>query len=242
MVKFENFSKSYVKGIKAVDNLSLEIADGDLFAFVGLNGAGKSTTIKSLVGILPFEEGRIYVDGLDIKDNIVATKKKMAYVPDNPEVYAFMKGIDYIKFILSIYGEQYNEKEVEDFAKELGIYNALGDLVSSYSHGMKQKIVLLAAFAHHPKYLILDEPFVGLDPKATHILKEKMKDYVSKGNTIFFSTHVLEVAEKLCNKVAIIKQGKLVASGNMEDVVADSSLEEVFLEIFNEKEAKVNNE
>ena len=242
MVKFEHFSKSYVKGIKAVDDLSLEIEDGDLFAFVGLNGAGKSTTIKSLVGILPFEEGKIYVDGTDIKENIVAVKRKMAYVPDNPEVYAFMKGIDYIKFILSIYGEQYNEKEVEDFAKELGIYNALGDLVSSSSHGMKQKIVLLAAFAHHPKYLILDEPFVGLDPKATHILKEKMKSYVSQGNTIFFSTHVLEVAEKLCNKVAIIKQGKLVASGNMEDVVADSSLEDVFLEIFNEKEATVSNE
>ena len=242
MVKFEHFSKSYVKGIKAVNDLSLEIEDGDLFAFVGLNGAGKSTTIKSLVGILPFEEGKIYVDGTDIKENMVAVKRKMAYVPDNPEVYAFMKGIDYIKFILSIYGEQYNEKEVEDFAKELGIYNALGDLVSSYSHGMKQKIVLLAAFAHHPKYLILDEPFVGLDPKATHILKEKMKSYVSQGNTIFFSTHVLEVAEKLCNKVAIIKQGKLVASGNMEDVVADSSLEDVFLEIFNEKEATVANE
>ncbi len=242
MIKFENFSKSYVKGIKAVDNLSLDVEDGDLFAFVGLNGAGKSTTIKSLVGILPYEEGIISVDGVDIKSDPIAIKKKMAYVPDNPEVYAFMKGIDYIKFIMSIYGVEFNEKEMEDFAKELGIYNELGDLVSSYSHGMKQKIVLLAAFLHHPKILILDEPFVGLDPKATHILKEKMKKYTEEGNTIFFSTHVLEVAEKLCNKVAIINQGKLVASGKMEDVIHDSSLENVFLEIFEDKEAKVENE
>ena len=242
MIKFENFSKSYVKGIKAVDNLSIDVEDGDLFAFVGLNGAGKSTTIKSLVGILPYEEGIISVDGVDIKSDPIAIKKKMAYVPDNPEVYAFMKGIDYIKFIMSIYGVEFNEKEMEDFAKELGIYNELGDLVSSYSHGMKQKIVLLAAFLHHPKILILDEPFVGLDPKATHILKEKMKKYTEEGNTIFFSTHVLEVAEKLCNKVAIINQGKLVASGKMEDVIHDSSLENVFLEIFEDKEAKVENE
>ena len=151
-----------------------------------------------------------------------------------------MKGIDYIKFILSIYGTPFDEKEMEDFAKELGIYNALGDLVSSYSHGMKQKIVLLAAFLHHPKILVLDEPFVGLDPKATHILKEKMKSYTEAGNTIFFSTHVLEVAEKLCNKVAIINKGKLVASGTMEDVIKDNSLENVFLEIFDEKEATTN--
>ena len=242
MIKFENFSKSYVKGIKPVDNLPLDVEDWDLFAFVGLNGAGKSTTIKSLVGILPYEEGIISVDGVDIKSDPIAIKKKMAYVPDNPEVYAFMKGIDYIKFIMSIYGVEFNEKEMEDFAKELGIYNELGDLVSSYSHGMKQKIVLLAAFLHHPKILILDEPFVGLDPKATHILKEKMKKYTEEGNTIFFSTHVLEVAEKLCNKVAIINQGKLVASGKMEDVIHDSSLENVFLEIFEDKEAKVENE
>ena len=240
MIEIKNFSKTYVKGVKAVDNLSLTIEDGDLCAFVGLNGAGKSTTIKALMGILPFEEGEILVDGRNIKSNPVEIKKEMAYVPDNPEVYAFMKGIDYIKFILSIYGTPFDEKEMEDFAKELGIYNALGDLVSSYSHGMKQKIVLLAAFLHHPRILILDEPFVGLDPKATHLLKEKMKDYTAKGNTIFFSTHVLEVAEKLCNKVAIIKKGKLVASGNMEDVIKDNSLEDVFLEIFDEKEATTN--
>ncbi len=240
MIEIKNFSKSYVKGAKAVDDLTLTISDGDLCAFVGLNGAGKSTTIKALMGILPFEEGEILVDGKNIKSNPVEIKKEMAYVPDNPEVYAFMKGIDYIKFILSIYGTPFDEKEMEDFAKELGIYNALGDLVSSYSHGMKQKIVLLAAFLHHPKILVLDEPFVGLDPKATHILKEKMKSYTEAGNTIFFSTHVLEVAEKLCNKVAIINKGKLVASGTMEDVIKDNSLENVFLEIFDEKEATTN--
>jgi ABC-2 type transport system ATP-binding protein len=231
MVKFENFSKSYVKGIKAVDNLNLEIEDGDLFAFVGLNGAGKSTTIKALMGILPFEEGKILIDGKSISEDPVGIKRKMAYVPDNPEVYSFMKGIDYIKFMLSIYGVPYNQEETESLAKELEIYNALGDLVSSYSHGMKQKIVLLAAFLHHPKTLVLDEPFVGLDPKATHILKEKMKKYTEEGNTIFFSTHVLEVAEKLCNKVAIIKEGKLIKAGDMATVIKDSSLENVFLNI-----------
>ena len=242
MIEIKNFSKSYVKDKKAVDNLTLTVEDGDLCAFVGLNGAGKSTTIKALMGILPFEEGTILVDGQDIKTNAIQIKKTMAYVPDNPEVYAFMKGIDYVKFILSIYGTPFNEKEVEDFAKELDIYKNLGDLVSSYSHGMKQKIVLLAAFMHHPKTLVLDEPFVGLDPKASHILKEKMKDYVAKGNTIFFSTHVLEVAEKLCNKVAIIKGGKLITSGTMEEVVANKSLEDVFLEISDEKEAGAINE
>lgn len=240
MIQISNFSKSYVKGVKAVDNLSLTIEDGDLCAFVGLNGAGKSTTIKALMGILPFEEGTILVDGKNIKENPIQIKKMMAYVPDNPEVYSFMKGIDYIKFILAIYGAKFNEKEMEDLAKELEIYESLGDLVSSYSHGMKQKIVLLAAFLHHPKILILDEPFVGLDPKATHILKERMKEFTKEGNTIFFSTHILEVAEKLCNKVAIIKQGKLVASGPMEDIIQDNSLEEVFLDIFEEGKEEKN--
>lgn len=231
MIQIENFSKTYAGKIKAVDNLNLEIEDGDLFAFVGLNGAGKSTTIKALVGILPFEEGTIKVDRIDIKSDPIKVKKTLAYVPDNPEVYSFMKGIDYIKFMLSIYGVPYNQEETESLAKELEIYNALGDLVSSYSHGMKQKIVLLAAFLHHPKTLVLDEPFVGLDPKATHILKEKMKKYTEEGNTIFFSTHVLEVAEKLCNKVAIIKEGKLIKAGDMATVIKDSSLENVFLNI-----------
>ncbi len=240
MIQIENFSKSYVKGVKAVDNLSLTINDGDLCAFVGLNGAGKSTTIKAIMGILPFEEGTILVNGKNIKTDSIEIKKMMAYVPDNPEVYAFMKGIDYIKFLLSIYDCPFNEEELETFAKDLGIYNNLGDLVSSYSHGMKQKIVLLAAFLHHPKILILDEPFVGLDPVATHILKEKMIEFTKEGNTVFFSTHVLEVAQKLCNKVAIIQKGKLVASGTMEEVIQDKSLEDVFLEIYKEGEQKTN--
>lgn len=240
MIQIENFSKSYVKGVKAVDNLSLTIEDGDLCAFVGLNGAGKSTTIKAIMGILPFEEGTILVNGKNIKKDAIEIKKMMAYVPDNPEVYAFMKGIDYIKFLLSIYDCPFNEEELETFAKDLGIYNNLGDLVSSYSHGMKQKIVLLAAFLHHPKILILDEPFVGLDPVATHILKEKMIEFTKEGNTVFFSTHVLEVAQKLCNKVAIIQKGKLVASGTMEEVIQDKSLEDVFLEIYKEGDNKTN--
>ena len=235
MIEIEHFSKSYEKGIKAVNDLSLTIEDGDLYAFVGLNGAGKSTTIKAIMGILPFEEGKITVNGIDIKEDPISVKKIMAYIPDNPEVYAFMKGIDYIKFILSIYQTEFDAEEVEKLAKELEIYDYLGDLVSSYSHGMKQKIVLLAAFLHHPKILILDEPFVGLDPRATHILKEKMKEFTSEGNTIFFSTHILEVAEKLCNKVAIIKKGELVTSGSMEDVIKNTTLEDVFLDIFEEK-------
>lgn len=240
MIQIENFSKTYAGKVKAVDNLNLEIEDGDLFAFVGLNGAGKSTTIKALVGILPYEEGTIKINGVDIKSDPINVKKTLAYVPDNPEVYSFMKGIDYIKFILSIYGVEYNAEETESLAKELEIYNALGDLVSSYSHGMKQKIVLLAAFLHHPKILVLDEPFVGLDPKATHILKEKMKKFTEEGNTIFFSTHVLEVAEKLCNKVAIIKEGKLIRTGDMASITKDSSLENVFLDINDSEANKVN--
>jgi len=234
MISIKNLTKTYNGTKKAVDNLSLEVDDGDIFAFVGLNGAGKSTTIKCAVGILDFEQGEIYVNGKSIKDESIEAKKDLAFVSDSPEVYAYMKGIDYIKFILSIYDKEFDEDKMLKLAKELEIDQALNNLVSSYSHGMKQKIVLLAAFLHEPKVLVLDEPFVGLDPKATHFLKELMKEYANKGNTIFFSTHVLEVAEKLCNKVAIIKEGKLVASGKMKDVIKDTNLEETFLGINNE--------
>jgi len=234
MIKILNLSKSYVEGKKAVDNVSFEVENGDIFAFVGLNGAGKSTTIKAMCGILPFEEGTIEINGKSIVTDPVNCKLEMAYVPDNPDVYAYMKGIDYVKFILSIYRTKFNEEEMITLAKEMEIFDALGDLVSSYSHGMKQKIVLLAAFLHHPKVLVLDEPFVGLDPKATHYLKEKMKAFAEEGNTIFFSTHVLEIAEKLCNKVAIIKEGKIVAWGNMEDVAGKEGLVETFLGVNNE--------
>lgn len=229
MLEIVNFSKSYVEGRKAVDEVSLKVEKGDIFAFVGLNGAGKSTTLKAIMGVLPFSEGDILIDGVSILKDPIGCKLKMAYVPDNPEVYAYMRGIDYIKFILSIYRTKFDEKEMLNLAKELDIVDALANPVSSYSHGMKQKLLLLAAFLHKPKLFILDEPFVGLDPKATHILKEKMKKFASEGGSIFFSTHILEVAEKLCNKVAIIKEGKLVANGKMEDVIGDSSLVEVFL-------------
>lgn len=234
MIEIKNYSKSYDGKKLAVDDLTLEVEDGDIFAFVGLNGAGKSTTIKSIVGILPIVEDKIYVNGIDVAKDPMTAKLQMAYVPDNPEVYSYMKGIDYVKFILSIYQVPFNEEEMIELAKKLEIYDAIGDLVSSYSHGMKQKIVLLAAFLHHPKVLILDEPFVGLDPKATHLLKEMMQELASSGATIFFSTHVLEVAEKLCNKVAIIKEGKLVVTGTMEEVTSSGSLEDVFLGVNNE--------
>ena len=229
MIEIVNFSKSYTEGKKAVDNISLKVEKGDIFAFVGLNGAGKSTTIKAIMGVLPFSEGDILIDGVSILKDPIGCKLKMAYVPDNPEVYAYMRGIDYVKFILSIYKTKFVEEEMLELAKELDIVDALANPVSSYSHGMKQKILLLAAFLHKPKVFILDEPFVGLDPKATHILKEKMIKFAKEGGSIFFSTHILEVAEKLCNKVAIIKNGKLVANGYMEDVIGDSSLVEVFL-------------
>lgn len=228
MIKIEHLTKKYGNKV-AVNDLSLTIEDGDLFAFCGLNGAGKSTTIKSIVGINKIDEGEIFVDGLSMKANAQEAKKIMAFVSDTPEVYSYMKGIDYVKFIMAIYQCPLNEQEMFDFAKELEIDGALNSLVSTYSHGMQQKIILLAAFLHHPKVLILDEPFVGLDPKATHVLKEKMKAHVKEGNTIFFSTHVLEVAEKLCNKVAIIKDGVLQACGTMAEVKGNKSLEEVFL-------------
>lgn len=234
MVTIKHLTKSYVNNVKAVDDLNLEIYDGDIFAFVGLNGAGKSTTIKSMVGILPFDEGEIYINGKSVRTNPIDCKLEMAYVSDNPEVYPYMKGIDYIRFILSIYKCPFNEEEMVQLATKLEILDSLNNLVSSYSHGMKQKIVLLAAFLHHPKVLVLDEPFVGLDPRVTHILKEMMKEYADKGNTIFFSTHVLEIAEKLCNKVAIIKEGKLVVSGTMQDVIGTKGLEEIFLGANNE--------
>jgi len=234
MIKINNLVKSY-DGVKnAVDCISFEVEQGDIFAFVGLNGAGKSTTIKCIVGIQDFNEGEIFVNNKSIKSDPIGVKKDIAFVSDSPEVYSYMKGIDYIKFIMAIYGKEFDEAKMLELAEKLEIDSALNNLVSSYSHGMKQKIVLLAAFLHEPKVLILDEPFVGLDPKATHFLKEKMKEYASQGNTIFFSTHVLEVAEKLCNKVAIIKEGKLVEVGTMEDVTKHASLEDTFLGINND--------
>lgn len=233
MIRIDKLSKSYDGKKNAIENIDLTICDGDIYGFAGLNGAGKSTTIKCLVGILPFESGEITVNGKSIKTDPVACKSEMAYIADNPEIYAYMKGIDYIKFILAIYKTPFDNAKVLKAAEEFEIADVLNNLVSSYSHGMRQKLVLLTAFLHEPKLLVLDEPFVGLDPKATHMLREMMKDYAAKGNTIFFSTHVLEVAEKLCNKVAIIKDGKIAVNGTMEEITSKGSLEEFFLEVNN---------
>ena len=233
MLKIENFSKSYQKSIKACDNLSLEIEAGDLFGFVGHNGAGKTTLLKSIAGILDFEEGDITLDGLSIKHSPLEFKRLIAYIPDNPDIYESLTGIQYLNFIGDVYqvDKVKRARLIDEYARLFELDKVLNDQISSYSHGMKQKIVLIGALIHEPKLLLLDEPFVGLDPIASHALKEIFKSMCDKGALIFFSTHVLEVVEKLCNKIAIIKKGRIVASGHTEDILKDSSLEEVFLEI-----------
>lgn len=237
MLEIKNYTKEYVVGKKAVDNLSLKIEDGDIYAFVGHNGAGKTTTIKSVVGILEFEDGEILIDGISIKDKPLECKMKMAYIPDNPDLYEHLKGIDYLNFIADVYQvttEKRNEL-IKKYADIFEITKNLGDPISSYSHGMKQKVAIISALIHEPKLLVLDEPFVGLDPISSHSLKEIMKEMTKNGASIFFSTHVLEVAEKLCNKIAIIKGGKLIIQGEMKKIVKDKSLEEIFMELENEK-------
>lgn len=236
MLEIKNISKTYRKSnVKAIDNVSLEIEEGDIYGFIGPNGSGKSTTIKCITGIHKYDEGEILLDGISVKDNPLACKQKVAYVPDNPDVYETLSGIDYINFICDVYGVGEERKEtINKYAEMFNIKDQLTDQIKSYSHGMKQKVVLIAALAHNPKLLVLDEPFVGLDPKAAFDLKEVMKELCSTGTMIFFSSHVLEVVEKLCNKIAIIKGGKIIASGNTEDVKGDTSLENVFLELFNE--------
>jgi ABC-2 type transport system ATP-binding protein len=233
MLKVDNYSKSYSQKAKAVDNLSLHIKKGDIFGFIGHNGAGKTTTIKSIAGILDFEEGDIFIDGKSIKKDAIECKKIMAYIPDNPDLYLFMTGIKYLNFIADIYDVSVREREerIKKYSEAFELTKDLGDPIASYSHGMRQKLALISALIHEPKLLLLDEPFVGLDPKASFALKEIMKDMCQKGNAIFFSTHVLDVAEKLCNKVAIIKGGKLVTTGDMNEVKGNSSLEQFFLEL-----------
>ena len=233
MIEIKNFSKIYNNEKKAVDNISLKINDGEIFAFIGHNGAGKTTTIKSIAGILDFEEGDILINGKSIKKEPIACKMEMAYVPDNPDLYENMKAIDFINFICDMYEIQKNERKerIEKYANLFEISNNMNDEISSFSHGMKQKVALIAALAHNPKVLIMDEPFVGLDPKAVFDMKEIMREMCKEGKTIFFSTHILEVAEKLCSRVAIIKQGKIVKVGNMEEVKGDESVEKVFLEL-----------
>lgn len=236
MLQIINFSKSYNGAKKAVDDLSLAVNSGDIYGFIGHNGAGKTTTLKAISGILDFEDGDIVIDGISIKRDAYNCKKKMAYIPDNPDIYEHLTGEGYLKFIGDVYEvpKELRVKRIEEYGEEFELLSVLGDSIGSYSHGMKQKLVLIAAFLHKPKLLLLDEPFVGLDPKAAHTLKKLMKDLCEEGSAIFFSTHVLEVAEKLCNKIAVIKDGKLIASGNTEEVKGTSSLEEVFLEMTKE--------
>lgn len=232
MIEIKNVTKKYGNK-KAVDNVSFNVEDGDIFAFIGHNGAGKTTLIKSIVGIHDFDEGDILIDGISIKDKPVECKKLMAYVPDNPETYEHMKAIDYINFICDMYDvdTETRERNIKKYAKLFEMEDKLGDTIDSYSHGMKQKIVLISALAHNPKILIMDEPFVGLDPKAVFDMKEVLNEMVKEGKTVFYSTHILDVAEKLCTRVAIIKSGKLVKSGSMKEIKGDKSLEKVFMEL-----------
>lgn len=233
MLEIKNYTKIYKGGKVAVDHLNLTIEDGDIYGFIGHNGAGKTTTIKAVAGILDFDEGEILIDGKSIKTQPIQCKQSMAYIPDNPDIYEYLTGIKYLNFIADIYGVGRNERQerIKKYGDMFEITGNLGDLISSYSHGMKQKLVLISALIHQPKLLILDEPFVGLDPKASLTLKNLMKEMCREGSAIFFSTHVLEVAQKLCNKIAIIKNGHLVISGDMDTVLGDSSLEDVFMEV-----------
>ena len=232
MLEINGLSKSYGSH-KAVDNLSMRIANGEIHGFIGHNGAGKTTTLRSIAGIMQFEEGTITIDGHSIKDEPLVCKKIMAYIPDNPDLYEFMSGIQYLNFIADIFGVDVSTRDerIHRYTDLFEITNVLDDAISSYSHGMKQKLAIVSAWIHEPKLILMDEPFVGLDPKASHILKQMMREFCDQGNAILFSTHVLEVAEKLCDRVAIIKDGKLIRSGTMEEVKGDSSLESVFLEL-----------
>lgn len=233
MLKIQNFSFSYPNGKKAVDNLNLEIQKGDLFAFIGHNGAGKTTTIKSIAGILDFEDGEIFINDVSVKNNAFECKKMIAYIPDNPDLYESLTGIQYLNFIADAFKVS-KEKRTElilKYSSEFELQNNLNQFISSYSHGMKQKLAIISAFIHDSKLLIMDEPFVGLDPKAAFIVKKLMREFCENGGAIFFSTHVLEVAQKLCNKIAIIKNGKLLVNGSMESIIKDSSLEDVFMEL-----------
>ena len=232
MLNIQHFTKTYGEK-KAVDDLSLHIAPGEIYGFIGHNGAGKTTTLKAAVGILQFDTGEITIGGHSIKTEPLACKQLLAYIPDNPDLYDFMSGIQYLNFIADIFGIPAAERwaRIEPYADAFELTGDLGQPISAYSHGMKQKLAIIAAWIHDPKLVIMDEPFVGLDPKASHILKGMMREVCDAGGAIFFSTHVLEVAEKLCDKVAIIKGGKLIRSGTMEEVKGDDSLEEVFLEL-----------
>lgn len=232
MLNIEHLTKAYGEK-KAVDNLSLHITPGEIYGFIGHNGAGKTTTLKSVVGILQFDAGEITIDGISIKENPLECKRRFAYIPDNPDLYDYMTGIKYLNFIADIFGVGANERQarIRKYADAFELTADLAQPIAAYSHGMKQKLAIIAAWLHEPKLILMDEPFVGLDPKASHLLKKMMRQVCNEGGAIFFSTHVLEVAEKLCDKVAIIKNGKLIRSGTMEEVKGDESLEDVFLEL-----------
>lgn len=236
MLKIQNLTKTYGDK-KAVDDLSLHILPGEIYGFIGHNGAGKTTTIKACCGILQFDEGEILIDGVSMKNDPIACKSKLAYIPDNPDIYEFMTGIQFLNFVADIFRVGANERleRIRKYSEMLEISADLAQPVSAYSHGMKQKLAIISALIHDPKLIIMDEPFVGLDPKASHLLKVLMREMCDNGGAIFFSTHVLEVAEKLCDKVAIIKGGRLIRSGTMEDVKGDTSLENVFLELEGEE-------
>lgn len=232
MLVIKNYSKTYGDK-KACDNVSLTVENGDIFGFIGHNGAGKSTTIKAVVGVMEFDEGEIFIDGHSVKDESIECKKVTAYIPDNPDMYEHLTGIQYLNFVADIFeidGATRDER-IKKYSNLFEITDSLGDLISSYSHGMKQKLAIISAFIHEPKLIVMDEPFVGLDPKASLILKNLMHEHCADGAAIFFSTHVLEVAEKLCNKIAIIKGGKIMATGATEELVGDKSLEDVFMEV-----------
>lgn len=237
MIEIKNISKSYVKDKKSIEDLSLEIKDGEIFGFLGPNGAGKTTTIKMITGILDIDEGDVLIDGTSIQENPIEAKKKFGFVPDSPDLFLKLKGIEYLNFLADIYNVSENDRKekIEDLSKKFGIYENLNDRIQSYSHGMRQKIVVIGALLHNPKNWILDEPMTGLDPKSSHDLKELMKEHTKKGNTVFFSTHVLEVAEKLCDRIGIINKGKLIFVGTYEQMQKmlreNASLEELFLEI-----------
>jgi len=236
MLEIKNVTKKYGNKV-AVNNVSLTVNDGEIFGFIGPNGAGKTTLIKAIACIHDFDEGEIIINNKSLKNNEMLCKKEIAYIPDNPDIYQNLTGIEYLNFVCDIYEVAKEERKnlIEKYAKDFGIFNNLGDLIESYSHGMRQKLVLISAFIHKPKLLILDEPFVGLDPSASKILKDLMKELTKEGGIIFFSSHVLEVVEKLCDKIAIIKDGIIVKSGDMESVIKDKNLETVFLGLANEK-------
>lgn len=235
MLKIEHLSKTYDQ-VKAVDDLSLHIESGEIYGFIGHNGAGKTTTLKAIAGIMPFDQGEIYIHQLSLKDNVLECKKNMAYIPDNPDLYEYLSGIEYLNFVADVYGVSQEDRKtrISKYADMFELTDDLAQPISAYSHGMKQKLAVISAWIHDPMLIIMDEPFVGLDPKASHLLKQLMREHCDRGGAIFFSTHVLEVAEKLCDRIAIIQHGHLVISGRTQEVTQNESLEDVFLELEND--------